>query len=152
MGKYSRQEIEEAFVVYQDKAARAARSGQWEEWSEQFTEDAVYIEHHYGTFEGRDAIRKWIEEIMSQPINRDMTAFPVNWYLIDEERGWVVCSILNKMEDPGDGSVHGCDNWTKLHYAGSGMWSLEEDMYNPNEFGQMVTGWMSAKKALGSSW
>jgi hypothetical protein len=88
---------------------------------------------------------------MSAPINKDMNAFPVQWYLIDEDRGWVVCSIANRMADPGDGSVHEADNWTKLHYAGNGLFSLEEDMYNPNEFGQMITGWKTAVKAVKSA-
>ena len=147
MGAYSRQEIEEAYTTYRERASRAAASGQWDEWVEMFTEDATYIEHHYGRFEGREAIRKWISETMSAGVNEDMTSFPVEWYVIDEDKGWVVCSVSNRMADPGDGSVHEAFSWTKLHYAGNGLFSYEEDMYNPNEFAQMITGWAAAKKA-----
>lgn len=149
MGRFELREIEEAFRVYRDKAARAAASGQWDEWVELFTEDATYVEHHYGRYEGREAIRKWITETMSAPLNKDMNAFPVRWYVIDEEQAWVVCSVINRMADPGDGSVHEADSWTKLHYAGEGRFSYEEDMYNPNEFAKMISGWAEARKRCG---
>ena len=146
MGRYPRSEIEDAFSHYREVAARAAASGQWDEWAELFTEDAVYVEHHYGRFEGREAIRDWISETMSSPLNKDMNAFPVRWYVIDEDKGWVVCSVINRMADPGDGSVHEADSWTRLEYAGNGMFSLEEDMYNPNEFAGMIAAWTAARK------
>lgn len=146
MGKHPRQEIEDAFAHYREVAARAAASGQWDEWVELFTEDATYIEHHYGRYEGREAIRQWISETMSTSANKDMNAFPVRWYVIDEDRGWVVCSVINRMADPGDGSVHEADSWTRLEYAGGGRFSLEEDMYNPNEFAQMIAAWSAARR------
>jgi hypothetical protein len=33
-----------------------------------------------------------------------------------------------------------------LKYAGDDQWSLEEDMYNPAEFTEMIKGWITAKK------
>ena len=146
MGTYPRREIEDAFARYREVAARAAASGEWDDWVELFTEDATYIEHHYGRYEGREAIRKWISETMSTAVNKDMNAFPVRWYVIDEDRGWVVCSVINRMADPGDGSVHEADSWTRLEYAGDGRFCLEEDMYNPNEFAAMIAAWSAAKR------
>jgi hypothetical protein len=61
----------------------------------------------------------------------------------------VICSVSNVMDDPGDGTTHSESNWTKLHYAGDGLFSYEEDMYNPNEFADMVKGWLAAKQAGG---
>jgi len=61
-----------------------------------------------------------------------MPEFPIEWYVIDEEKGWVVCQVWNRMEDPGDGSVHQEYNITILKYAGDGRWSSEEDVYNPD--------------------
>jgi SnoaL-like protein len=146
VGTFTRDEIERAFQTFQDAAERSAKSGDWREWSECFTEDADYYEHHYGRMKGREAIYQWIQSTMSEPINRDMRNFPIDWYVIDEDRGWVICSVWNEMDDPGDGSLHREYNWTILHYAGDGKFSYEEDLYNPNEFGAMIKGWLDAKK------
>jgi hypothetical protein len=145
---YTRSEIERAFADFQAAAAHACETGDWTRWADCFTEDAEYHEHHYGHFEGRAAILEWITTTMAQPINRDMVAFPAEWYVIDEARGWVVCAIWNVMRDPGDGSVHREINWTKLHYAGDGKFSYEEDVYNPMEFGTMVEGWLAARRRV----
>jgi hypothetical protein len=59
--------------------------------------------------------------------------------------------VFNRMQDPGDGSVHEADNITLLKYAGDGQWSYEEDVYNPAEFGTMVQGWEQAKRASAAS-
>jgi hypothetical protein len=144
---FTRAEIEDAFQRFQDTAERSAKSGEWTEWASCFTEDAQYYEHHYGHMEGRAAILKWINETMAEWPNNEMRSFPVDWYVIDEARGWVLCSVRNVMDDPGDGSNHEEYNWTLLHYAGDGLFSYEEDMYNPAEFGEMIKGWMRAKKA-----
>jgi hypothetical protein len=149
VGQFGRKEIEDAFTRFQEAAARCGRSGDWSEWADCFTEDAEYYEHHYGRMRGRPAILAWIHDTMSQPINREMRAFPIDWHVIDEERGWVICQVQNVMDDPGDGSRHAEYNWTLLHYAGDGRFSYEEDMYNPKEFGEMITGWLAAKRAAG---
>jgi uncharacterized protein (TIGR02246 family) len=147
---YTRAEIEETFTRYQEIAAKAAVSGDWSDWAAMFTDDATYIEHHFGEFQGRDAIHEWIEKTMATPPNNEMTSFPIEWYVIDEDKGWVVCCVQNRMTDPGDGTVHQAANWTLLKYAGDGKWSHEEDLYNPNEFLEMIKGWAQAKKAAGS--
>jgi hypothetical protein len=151
MGKFSRQEIEDAFQTFQERAEVSATSGDWSAWAESFTEDAEYYEHHYGRFKGREAIREWIQTTMVEPVNKEMRAFPIDWYVIDEEKGWVLCQVANVMDDPGDGSDHREYNWTLLHYAGDGQFSYEEDMYNPMEFGTMIKGWLEAKKAAATS-
>ena len=147
MGKFTREEIEEAFQTFQDRAKAAGKSHDWEEWSHCFTEDADYYEHHYGRMKGRAAILEWIQSTMNEPLFAEMTEFPIDWYMIDEERGWIMCQVANVMDDPGDGSDHREYNWTLLHYAGNGQFSYEEDMYNPAEFGEMVKTWLKAKKA-----
>jgi SnoaL-like domain len=147
MGRFDRDEIEDAFRHFQEAADRSAKSGDWTEWAGCFTEDAEYYEHHYGRMKGRTAILRWINETMAQPVNNEMRSFPGDWYVVDEDRGWVICSVSNVMDDPGDASTHSESNWTKLHYAGGGLFSYEEDMYNPNEFAEMVKGWLAAKQA-----
>ena len=146
MGTWSRAELESAFDNFQKVAAEAGRSGNWVPWANLFTEDATYIEHTYGRFEGREAITNWITAMGEYPGNA-MPEFPIEWYIIDEERGWVVCHVWNRMEDPGDGSIHQEYNFTLLKYAGDNQWAYEEDIYNPLEFGTMVAAWEEAKKA-----
>ena len=152
MGTYTRDEIEQAFRHFQEAAEKSAKSHDWREWSECFTEDAEYFEHHYGKMKGRQAIYEWIQQTMNEPIVEHMDNFPIDWYVIDESRGWVLCAIWNVMADPGDGSVHREINWTKLHYAGDGKFSYEEDVYNPNLFAEMIGGWIKAKKACEPGW
>ena len=148
MGRWSREELEEAFDEYQAKALRAGRSGDWREWADQFTEDATYVEHFFGTFGGREAIYDWIQSTMSRSPNDEMKFFPVDWYVIDEDRGWIVCRVLNRMKDPGDGSVHEEGNITILKYAGQGKWKYEEDVYNPACFASMIKGYLRRKQEL----
>lgn len=72
MGHWNRDELEKAFAAYLEAGARAGASGDWSEWPEFFTEDATYIEHHFGIFHGRNEIRDWITQTMSQfPGERD---------------------------------------------------------------------------------
>ena len=147
MGRYSRDEIEQAYAHYRATAAAAGASGQWDAWADLFTEDAVYIEHLYGRFEGREAIRTWISTTMAEPLNREMTDFPADWWVIDEDRGWVVCAVWNRMQDIGDGQLHQAINWSLLKYAGDNQWSYEEDIYNVSEFADMIKEYLDAKKS-----
>ena len=148
MGKWSRDELEQAFALYQETALKAGASGDWRSWADLFTEDATYIEHHYGTFGGREAIYNWIQSTMSAPLNREMKYFPIEWYIIDDEKGWIVAQVWNRMVDPGDGSLHQQYNFTLLKYAGNMKWSFEEDIYNVKHFATMVGGWKKLKDEL----
>ncbi len=60
MPTFSRAEMEREFEAYQEPGRVAGETGDWSPWADQFTEDAVYLEHLYGRFEGREAIRTWI--------------------------------------------------------------------------------------------
>jgi hypothetical protein len=148
VGRWTRDEIEDAFETYQRTALAAGTSGDWTAWADLFTEDATYVEHLFGTLGGREAIRHWITRTMAA--NRDMQFFPMEWYVVDEERGWVVCQVWNRMVDPGDGSLHQAYNFTLLKYAGHGRWSYEEDIYNPAHFQKMLEGWKQVKEARAS--
>lgn len=147
---FSRDEIEQAFKDYQAKVVEITASGDWAPFADLFTEDGEYIEHLFGRFVGREAIRSWITKTMSRFPGNVMTAFPVEWYVIDEERGWVVCQIWNEMPDPGDGTRHRAYNLTVLKYAGDGLWSSEEDVYNPASFDVMIKDWTKAKERSGA--
>jgi hypothetical protein len=145
---WTRQELNEAFARYQAVAAEAGRSGNWNAWADLFTDDAEYVEHLYGTMHGREAIRAWITRTMSTYPGSAMSEFPIGWSVIDEDRGWVVCQVWNRMDDPGDGSVHQAYNFTLLKYAGRARWSYEEDIYNPAHFVSMIESWERRRAEL----
>jgi hypothetical protein len=144
MGQFSREELVAAHDRFIEVAARCGESREWREWSEMFTPDAEYLEHTFGHFHGREEIYNWIQPLMNQWPNSEMTTFPHDWCVVDEERGWWICQIENRFRDPGDGSIHQAHNITILHYAGDGMFSYEEDAYNPANFGPMVEAWLAA--------
>lgn len=148
MGRFSRQELEDAFGGFEEDARVACASGDWVAWADHFTEDAVYIEHVYGRFDGREAIAKWISTTMGTFPGKFMVDFPSEWHVIDDERGWIICQVWNVMADPGDGSVHRASNLTVLHYAGDGKWSYEEDVYNPAPFVTMLDEWTKRRDEL----
>jgi hypothetical protein len=144
---WSRDELQAAHDRYVEVANRCAAVGEWRDWAAQFTDDATYVEHLFGTFEGRDAIYGWIQPLMSTWPNSAMTAFPHDWCVCDVDRGWWICQIENRFCDPGDGSVHQAPNVTILHYAGDGLFSREEDVYNPAAFAPVVASWTAAYEA-----
>ncbi len=138
-----RNEVEEAFANYQVVSAEAARSGDWDTWADQFTDDAIYVEHHYGVMRGQPAIRTWIKSVMTGPAaNMD---FPVVHYAIEDD---VVYSyILNRfLPAGGEGEPFQFPVVTILCYAGDGRWCYEEDVYNPMEGARMMTAVQAAAK------
>ena len=148
MAQWSKEEIQAAFNDFQTAAYKGAQTQDWRDWADCFTEDATYFEHHYGKFWGRENIFNWISDIMSPwPVNA-MTAFPISWYSIDVDKGWIFCEVMNRMEDLGDGQIYEEPNITILHYAGNGLFSYEEDAYNPENMGKMIGRWIAAKKII----
>ncbi|MBX3287635.1 MAG: nuclear transport factor 2 family protein [Acidimicrobiales bacterium] len=141
---HDRAEIQAAFDRYQAAANEAGRTGDWAPWVACFTPDVHYVEHLYGEFHGREAVLAWITETMSAWPFTEMQLFPWDWYTIDAEQGWVVGQVENRFVDPGDGKVYEGANWTRLVYAGDGLFASEEDVYNPAHFGPVVAGWLEA--------
>lgn len=149
-GTWTRAALERAFQHYQDTVVEAGRTGDWNLFADLFVEDASYEEHAYGRFTNREQIRAWIVETMTTFPGSCMPTFPVGWYVIDEATGRVVCEILNRMQDPDDGSIHESPNITILTYAGDNRWSREEDVYNPANFIPMIAAWSRAADACGT--
>jgi uncharacterized protein (TIGR02246 family) len=134
-------ELEDAFVRYQSAVVDIVASGDWASFADLFTEDATYEEHAFGTFTGREAIRAWVVETMTSFPGNTMYSFPIAWHVLDEPTQRVICEVRNLMPDPGDGSVHEASNLTILTYGRDGLWSCEEDVYNPMRFARMSVGW-----------
>jgi hypothetical protein len=79
-----------------------------------------------------------------------MPHFPIEWYVVDEDRGRIVCEVYNELRDPGDGERHGASNLTILTYAGDRRWSCEEDVYNPATFLRAVRRWGQVAREHGT--
>lgn len=148
MARFKRQEIEAAFEKYQAAALKGAQTKDWRDWADCFTEDATYNEHLHGRFWGRERIFQWITDTMNAYPGPEMTAFPITWYSIDTDKGWIFCEVMNRMQDLGDRKIHQAPNITILHYAGNGLFSYEEDAYNPTNFGTMLQAYEESKTKM----
>ena len=137
----AQREIERAFADYQAVVTGIVASGDWAGFADLFSEDATYEEHAFGTFTGREAIRSWVVKTMTSFPGNTMTSFPMAWHVVDAPTRRVICEVRNLMPDPGDGSAHEESNLTILTYAGDGLWSREEDVYNPMRFATMTARW-----------
>ncbi len=144
MAKYSREELVAAFDKYNQARIKAQETGDWSDWSGCFTEDALYVEHAYGEFRGRQAIHEWITDVMA-PFP-DMT-FPQDWVAWDDEQGSIVFQCQNRLPHPTepDGEPFQFPTWTRLVYAGDGLFSCEEDCYNPvKDANPVIKAWIEA--------
>src|SRR6478752_1960412 len=133
MGRWSRAELEKAFHDYEDAVVDIGKTWDWASYADHFTEDAAYVEHGMGNRSGREEIRDWISSTMNMFPGSEMPFFPCEWYAIDEEKGWVIARIPNRMKDAGDGK-----------------WSYEEDAYNPMNFLVMVQEYVTRCHELGT--
>ncbi len=143
MGIYSREELEKALHDYGAVVEECSRSGDWRPFADCFTEDVTYIEHAYGVMHGRETVREWIVGVMAPfPHMR----FNHDWVAYDEEQGAIVVQINNILDHPTEpGVTFGFPNWTRLVYGGNGLFSSEEDCYNPQRDAPRVVGeWMAA--------
>lgn len=134
-------EITDAYAAFHDRVAEFVRTGDWSGYADLFTADATYVEHAMGTFHGREQIRDWAVRTMTSYPGRVMTGFPLAWQVVDAEAGRLVCEVRNPMPDPGDGTMLEEPNITIMTYAGDGLFSCEEDVYNPLRFHTMAVRW-----------
>ncbi len=136
MTEFGRDEVEAAYR----KFVEVGDSGDWSAWADLHSEAGRWVEHHLGTFVGREAIRKAILDVM---VPVPMMTFPVEWHVIEGNR--VVYYPWQVMPDPAGGDADyrfGCV--TILEYAGDGLFSYQEDLYNPSEAQAVMKRWLDA--------
>jgi hypothetical protein len=148
-GRFSASEITEAYAAMHQRVQQHADTGNWDDFCLNFTEDAEYVEHAMGTFRGRDEIRAWSVRTMTTYPGRVMTGFPLGWQVVDADAARLVCEVRNPMPDPGDGTMLEEPNITIMTYAGDGLFSREEDVYNPLRFHTMAMDWARIAKEHG---
>jgi ketosteroid isomerase-like protein len=99
----------------------------WDALADFFTEDATFIDPAWGRVEGREAIRKYLEESMA---GLEGWTFPREWTaVLDGAR--LVSAWQNRL--PGrraDGTPYQALGVSVMHYAGDGKFSYEEDVLN----------------------
>ncbi len=136
VSEFSREEVEQAFrrrIAIQER-------DDWPAYVETFTDDAVYVEHHEGTFCGKEEIRAWLLPVMEQCKG---WTYPLVWVAIDGAR--VVYKWLNRL--PGrrsDGTYYEFAGMTALEYAGGGLWRHQEDVYNWERAVEVLREWRQA--------
>ncbi len=136
MSRFAAGEVEAAYKHF----IEVGDSGDWNAWADLHAEDGIWIEHHLGVFEGREAIRKAIVDVM-KPV--PMMEFPVAWHVIQEQR--VVLYPWQVFPDPrGGDDVYRFGCVTILEYGGDGVWALQEDLYNPSEAQEVIKRWIAA--------
>ncbi|MCU1641811.1 MAG: hypothetical protein JWN03_2086 [Nocardia sp.] len=143
MGKYSRAELEQALEHYGSVVDECSASGEWSAFADLFTEDVEYIEHAYGIMHGREVVRQWIINVMKPfPHMR----FPHQWIAFDETDDAIVIGIRNLLDHPTEPGVEfWFPNVSRIVYAGDGLFSSEEDIYNPVRDAPRVVGeWIQA--------
>jgi len=144
MATFSLDELRRAFEQFARVSDECAISADFNAFADLFTEDCTYVEHVFGEMHGREAIRQWIVPLMNEYPNTLMT-YTHDWVLFDEPNGRVVLCARTHMPDLGDGIDYSTTNWTRIDYAGYGFWWREEDIYNPEHFGALLTRWQAAK-------
>ncbi|WP_078315592.1 nuclear transport factor 2 family protein [Mycobacterium sp. D16Q16] len=150
MGQWSRDELQNMFDHHLRVVDEIGPKGEWATYADLFAEEASYIEPTYGTFEGREAIRESMVKTMSEFPGAEMPHYFSNWHVVDEEHGWVICELVNRMKDPGDGSIWEATNISIFRYAGDNQWANEEDIYNPMQFMVAIQGYVQRSSELGS--
>ena len=136
MASWTRDEIEEAYQHF----VATGDSQDWDAWADLHAEDGVWVEHHLGTFTGRENIRREIKKVMASAPPME---FPVEWHVIEGSR--VVFYPWQVFPDPnGVNDVYRFGCVTILEYAGNGLWAYQEDLYNPREGEEVVKRWLSA--------
>jgi hypothetical protein len=149
-GTFSAEEIAAAYAALHQQVQTFVDTRDWTGFADLFTEDAEYVEHAFGTFRGRDEIRAWSTKTMTTFPGGIMTGFPLAWQVVDAPTSRLVCEVRNLMPDPGDGTMLEESNITIMTYAGDGLFSREEDVYNPLRFMRMAVKWATLAERHGN--
>jgi ketosteroid isomerase-like protein len=137
MTTYSRDELEAAYGAF----AAQQKTQDWNAICDDlYTDDAVYVEHALGTFEGREAIRAWLVPCMEPLVGWE---YPTTWVAYGD--GIVAFGWDNIMPTPvGDDGTYSFAGVTKIDYAGDNRWCRHEDTYNNEEMKDVLGRWLAA--------
>ena len=124
---FDREEIEATLEEY--VALREAIDAGLKPWTDLcnfYTEDCVYIDPAWGRIEGRESIREFMVESMT---GLEDWLFPVEFTAITGND--VAVKWLQILPDKrSDGSSYVQTGWSRLVYAGDGLFRYQEDTLN----------------------
>lgn len=134
MAGFSKQDLKDAFAKYLRVKNECSRTGNWSPFADLFTDDCYYVEHAYGVFRGREAVRNYIVSVMAPFPN--MT-FMEDWIVYDDEHDAIIWQLQNVFPAPPyldekARSSFQFPNISRLVYAGNGLFQEEQDWYNPS--------------------
>ena len=140
---FARDEVEAAWRAI----GAAGDAGDWDLWADLHSIDCEWHECNYGIIKGRSAIKKKINELMA-PV--PMMQFPVEWHVIEGNK--VVFYPWQVFPDPSGGDeVYRFGCVTIYEYCGEGLFSRQEDVYNPKQGEEVVMRWIAAGGQLAMS-
>lgn len=151
MGQWTKEHLLDAWQHYESVVERCGKSNDWNDYADLFTEDGRYVDDVDPDRNSREEIRDWITGIYTNPVARAVRTFVTKWFIVDEERGWVIAEFDNIWDDPGNGQVFSFRNYTLMKYAGDYQWCFQEDQYNPQKRMEAGMGWMQARQAVKKS-
>jgi hypothetical protein len=138
----ARDEIESAFRHY---FLTGPVLEDWAAWSKLFTEDAVYLDHFYGRFQGPAEIQRYLESAMGAAPH---VYSPLDWYNIDGDR--VVYRVRNRADNPDPaGPPAEFPAVQIVEYAGDGHWSSQEDWWTVKEMKRFNDEYIAMCEAAG---
>ena len=127
MSTYPRSEVEKAVEAYCDLRSRIeAGEAAWVDFADLFTEDVVYIDPAWGRIEGREALRRFLDESMR---GLEDWRFPISFTAIDGDHVVVKWTQLLPGTRP-DGRPYAQSGVSTLIYGGDGRFRYGEDLLN----------------------
>lgn len=146
MGEWSKEHLLEAWEDYESVVEKCGKDVDWNAYADLFTDSAHYVDDIDEDRKSREEIRAWLNGKFDSPVGAAVRTFVTKWFIVDEDRGWVIAEFDNIFDDPGDGQVYSFRNYTLMKYAGDFKWSFQEDQYNPEKMMEAGLGWMKAKE------
>lgn len=140
MKVYPEAEVREAWNHVLETREQIARGEKgWADIAQHFTEDAVYLDPVWGRYVGRAAIAKFMHDCM---VGLEDWRFPPIFSVIKDNL--VICAFWSRV--PGrrkDGSFPDCFCVNLAIYAGNGLFSYENDIFNVVEIAELIkeSGW-----------
>ena len=124
---FERSEIEKTLSRYVDLRSEIDLGhNPWTDLCDFYTEDCVYIDPAWGRVVGRDSIRAFMVESMT---GLEGWQFPVEFTAVSGDD----CAVKWLQILPGtrsDGSSYIQTGWSRLVYAGDGLFRYQEDSLN----------------------